>query len=194
MNFRFVFLLNLAILVLLSTTPSTFAARILRTIVTKDGESILKITFSDDSNPYPERVWRSLAKKPAGFGEDFQAKFIPSKSDPLLAHLEGDLVIRIHHSLDNPPIVAAKTSKLTLSRTDAADDRWFLTEEEVERIAKENGIPEPSPFALSEGERLQLGLRIGGIVLGVAMALFIAWGLWSYFQSARTKNETNKDS
>jgi hypothetical protein len=146
------------------------AARLLGATVELDGRVVLSTAYEDDSNPYPERVWRYLGREPL-WADVSEVSADPA--NPARANLRGPLLIRIRHTTS--PIVESTASELTLVRKETTGDRWFLPEGEVERIAQANGIPRPALLALSEGESWRIAFVGGGLVLITGLGLFAVW-------------------
>ena len=77
------------------------------------------------------------------------AAFEPDRRS-LEANLSGELVVRFQHA--DRVIAQARLSTLTLQRTDARTQAWFLPDSEVERIAGVAGLGASSGLTLSSGE------------------------------------------
>lgn len=147
---------------------SAIAARLLKCSIELDSQLVFKANYTDDGTATPETVWRYFAKRP---GEPEVVRLEADPDNPLSLEVEGDLVIRMQHV--DRTIVEAKASKLKLIRDDAANQQWYLPADEVERIAKLNQIAEPSPWEMTERQRL-LSYLGGGVVVLVALAVIIA--------------------
>lgn len=171
----------LAVLIVLGAGRPASAARALTATVEVDGRIVLQTFYTDDGLQPPERVWRLLGREP---GHATTAAIPADAADPSRAALRGDLVVRIRHV--DRTIVEAKASELTLVRAEPSGDRWFLPGEEVERVAHANGIPRPSPLALSERETMLAVLWGGGATLVVVLALTTLWRVRRRRQAGRT--------
>ena len=144
---------------------SAFAARLVSATIELDGQTVLSSTYEDDdfwgAPPGAATVWRYLGKEP--MWAEKPVRVTADAAEPLQAKLKGALVIRLQHV--HSLIVQAKASELTLIRAAPSSDKWFLPAEEVERLAKANGIPGlPSP-SLFPRASIWLGLCLAAVVL-----------------------------
>jgi hypothetical protein len=149
---------------------SAWAARLLKAEIEVDGKVVLQTAYSDRGTESPATVWRYLGDEP-GWADT--AMIQPNESDPQRARLVGNIVIRVQHG--GSPLVEARASELELIRVGSPNDRWYLPEAEVERIAAANGIGPPSNSSKSP---LHVGmwLAVGGtvVILGLVVLLGIA--------------------
>src|SRR5262249_30193633 len=98
--------------------------------------------------------------------------------EPTQAKLRGNLVIRLLHV--DRLIVEAKAAELTLIREGPSSDKWFLSAEEVERLAQANGIPaEPAPSLFERG-----GTWLG-LVVAAAVAAVVSMCGWLFLRARR---------
>jgi hypothetical protein len=149
---QFQVFLGLAIGAVLSLTPSVSAARLLQVYIEQDGKVIAHTCYDDNGRADAAMIWRYLATPPIMVDEDIAA-FEPDRRS-LEVNLSGELVVRFQHT--DRVIAQAQLSTLTLQRTDARTQAWFLPASEVERTAGVAGLGAPSGTpggrTLSSGE------------------------------------------
>jgi hypothetical protein len=118
--------------VLLAAAATAHAARLLQFTIELDGKVILHTLYQDSGRPDAPAVWGYWGKAPiTAVEKDTSVK--PDAEDAKTATLKGDLRLRIQHV--DRVIAEARVESLRLIRQDAADDRWFLPREEVQRTA-----------------------------------------------------------
>ncbi len=96
---------------------------------------------------------------------------VADSMDLLHTTLQGDLVVRVKQS--DHVIVEAKASELTLVRDDATGEKWFLSADDVQRLAQQLGIAH-EPLSTSWDQAVVLPLAL---LFGVAIAGVCAWAL-----------------
>jgi hypothetical protein len=122
------------------TGSSASAARNLKATIELDGTVVLSSTYFGPDRTSPAKVWRYLSKEPSSSVE-FAPLIKANPARPLRLDLNGAIAVRFRFG--NRTIAEVTASKLTLVRASPTSDRWFLPGEEVERLAKSNGIPNP---------------------------------------------------
>jgi len=145
---QFQVFLGLAFGAVLSLTPSVSAARLLQVYIEQDGKVIAHSYDDGNGRADAATIWRYLAAPPIMVDEDIAA-FEPDRRS-LEANLSGELVVRFQHA--DRVIAQARLSTLTLQRTDARTQAWFLPDSEVERTAGVAGLGAPSGLTLSSGK------------------------------------------
>jgi hypothetical protein len=150
---------------------SAFGARLLKATIEVNGQPVLETAYSDRGTESPETVWRYLGSEP-GWVET--AKIEPDPKNLQRARLEGEIVIRVTHG--GQQVVEGRATKLELIRFGSPNDRWFLPESEVERLAAANGIAQPAQGASLNGPVwLWLIGGLAAIVVAVGLLAWIAW-------------------
>lgn len=175
----------LAVWLWLAMDSSAFAARLLSATFQQNGQTVLMTKYQDDdmwgAPPGAATVWRYLGKKPLWVEEG--ATIQADAADPLQAKLRGALVIRLQHV--DRVIVEAKAAELTLIRADPSGDQWFLAVEEVERLARANGIPDvPSPTPFQRASTW-LGLGVAVAVVFMVVVVVVGIGAWVLLRARR---------
>ena len=160
---------------------SALAARLLRATVELDGDVVLQSTYTSPDTSAAATVWRYLS------GESSRTEASPKVEadldNPLRADLQGAIVISVRHV--DRVIVEAKASQLTLIRAQPTSDNWFLPQEEVERLAQANGIPDPPFVDPSMFELLWWFWPLAVPCLIIAAVLVMT--LWILFASNRNR-------
>ena len=163
----------------LSLTPSVSAARLLQVDIEQDGKVVVHTYYDDNARADTATIWRYLATPPIMVDEDI-AEIEPDHLT-LEANLTGELAIRFQHA--DRVIAQARLSTLSLQRTDARTQAWFLPDSEVERTAGAAGLGAPSRvpsgLALSAGEVTIVVVVILTLLGVIAAAAFL------FFRRAR---------
>ena len=165
--------LLLAISALHLIAPSAAqAARFITVRVERDGAAILESGFGAGDEEPRERLWGRL--KDMELAEAGTKPLAPGKQD---VTLEGNLRITISHA--DRELVVVKTDNLLLSRSPVGG-RWRMPSAEVERTALQGGldVTRLDPPEFSRQWLIQVVAAVaGGILIALAIALSMLWGL-----------------
>lgn len=170
---QFLLFLGVACGTVLCLTAPVSAARLLQVYIEQDGKVVAHTYYEDNGLAEAATVWRYLATPPIQVDEDI-AQLEPDHS-ALETTLSGELVIRIQHA--DRLIAEAGLSSLTLQRTTAGSQAWFLPDSETERTARVAGLGPPSGaprgLALSGGEVILVVavLTLLGVLVAVTLGL-----------------------
>jgi hypothetical protein len=168
------FLVGTAVITLLSQAQPASAARLLKVFVVQGDATILHAYYDDGGLADAATVWRYLQRPPKGVDETASA--VPADAaNPLLAKLEGDIIVRMQHA--DRIIAQARVSSLALRRMDEKSSAWFLPAAEVERTAALAALGMPTKPPMDRGLLL---LTVAGVALPAAAVvglLFVAWRL-----------------
>ena len=137
----------------------SFGARYLEIDVLHKGQLVLRQESGVPDHHSPSVVWRCLSGLPLTEYKSLES----DPGDPLARILRDDVIVKIQHT--QKPFVVVRTDTLTVQRRNEAEHEWFISSEEVERLAEVQGL------TLSWKDRLALAYDRypDAVALGVVM-------------------------
>jgi hypothetical protein len=154
----------LLFLAFMASAPKlSFGARYLEIDVLHKGRPVLHEESGAPDHHSPSVVWRGLSGLPLMECNSLES----DPANPLTRTLRDDVIVKIQHT--QKPFVVVRTDTLTIQRRNEADQEWFISSEEVERLAKLQGL------TLSWKDRLALAYDRypNAVALGVAMVFLL---------------------
>lgn len=154
-------------LICLLTSPAC-GARLLQVYLEADDRTILHTFYQDDGRAKAAAIWRYLKAPPIMVDENATSISVGTR-DPLLATVQGNLILRVQHK--ERVIARASLSTLTLRREERQSQAWFLPAAEVERTAAVAGLGPAHSLWERLWSHTALPVFMTLVVLVVAIAL-----------------------
>ena len=158
----------------------SFGARYLEIEVLHQGRPVLHQESGVPDHHRRSVVWRGLSGLPLMEYSSLES----DPGSPFTRTLQGDVIVKIQHI--QTPFVTVRTDTLTIQRRNRADREWFISAEEIERLAELQGL------TLSWKDKIALAYDRypNAVTLGAVMVFLLPLLTLLVFRARRKRERT----